>query len=65
MHDTSGATARIHVRLTEAERDALNRAAVALTVREGRSVNVSDTLRRGLSSLCRDLGIAGADGGAQ
>lgn len=56
---------RVNLNLTEAERDALNRAAVALTAREGRPVNVTDTLRRALGALCESLGIAGADGGAQ
>ena len=60
MHDS-----RIHIRLTETERAALNRAAVALSAREGRPVNVTDTLRAALNALCGTLGIAGAEGGAQ
>lgn len=65
MHNSKPPRANINLNLTEQERDALNRAAVALTVREGRPVNVTETLRAALNALCGTLGIAGADGGAQ
>jgi hypothetical protein len=66
MHKkTSAKPTRINLSLTADEYAAFRRAAVALTALEGDVISMTDVVRRGLSVLCRDLGIAGADGGAQ
>lgn len=66
MHKkTSTKATRINLSLTADEYAAFRRAGVALTAREGDIISITDVVRRGLSALCRDLGIAGPEGGAQ